>query len=221
MRIILADDHILFKDTLSEYIKRKLPNVEMTMAADYYAVEEILENGMHPDLVMLDLNMPGMEKIKGLKKLRSERPEIKVAVISGWADEKTISQTLDLGAIAYFPKTMPGSEFVIAIKAISEGKKYIPVSENSAKLAPAYLTDDDPSCSYEEVKNIAENILTDRERDVMRGLLEGLANKEIARALNIQEVTIKLHVSNICNKLNVENRTQAALKARDLGFKYQ
>lgn len=216
IKLLIADDHTLFKEALVQYIERAEPDMEAIVAGDFHGVMQAIEEGEDPDLILLDLRMPGMNGLQGIEKLHDEHPDVLVALMSGVAEKKDIQQALEMGVCGYFPKTMSGRAMMQAIKDVLAGKPYIPKDHNTDEFLPSYY-------GNEEQKKAAlpdrEDIdLTPREMEVLSFLLEGAANKEIARALDLQVVTVKLHVRGICKKLSAKNRTQAALIARELSL---
>lgn len=216
MRIVIADDHALFRDALCLYIERSDAAIEIVQADDFHGVTDILSGGNGADLVMLDLHMPGMNGLGGLQKIRSLWPDAKVALMSGLAEKAEVQRALDLGASGYFPKTLPGKRMLQGIQMILQGGTFIPIDYNTDSVMPSYQSD--PSRMAETTDQPARQIsLTPREGEVMKLLLYGASNKEIAAMLGLQVVTVKLHVRGICRKLGARNRTQAVLLAQQYG----
>lgn len=215
IKLLIADDHTLFKEALVQYIERAEPDMEAVVASDFHGVMQAIEEGEEPDLVLLDLRMPGMNGLQGIEKLHEKHPDILVALMSGVAEKKDIQQALEMGVCGYFPKTMSGRAMMQAIKDVLAGKPYIPKDHNTDEFLPSYYGNDE---NKKALPDSADIDLTPREMEVLSFLLEGAANKEIARALDLQVVTVKLHVRGICKKLGAKNRTQAALIARELGL---
>ncbi|MCD8497268.1 MAG: response regulator transcription factor [Alphaproteobacteria bacterium] len=174
----------------------------------------------HYDLVLLDLRMPGMHGLEGLKKLRADYPHLPVAIMSGLAEPEDVKEAINLGAAGYFPKTLSGQALMKAIELVLTGERFVPIDRNTNAIMPAYQND--PGYMPSDAPTINSNIeavkLTPREREVLQHLARGESNKEIARALDLQVVTVKLHVRGICKKLDASNRTQAALRAREMGL---
>lgn len=221
MKLLLADDHILFRDALVEYIGRAEPDAEVVIARDVHEVMETMKQHHDIDLVLLDLRMPGMNGLQGLEKLRQECPDTPVAMISGLAEKEDVEQAIALGASGYFPKTMSGKALMAGIRQVLQGSSYVARDHNTNEIMPSYHNGSQSASSAATAAGNAdggEYRLTPREKDVIRYLVTGASNKEIARALDLQVVTVKLHVRSICRKMGVENRTQAALIAQKRGI---
>lgn len=216
MKLLIADDHALFRDALVQYIERSDPDSTVTLAKDLKEALHCLDNDPHQDLVILDLRMPGMHGLEGVKRVRERYPDVQVALMSGVAEEKDVQSALDLGVCGYFPKTLSGRALLSAIRHVVEGDVFVPGGlEENQTFMPSYYSDQQSTIN--NVKSIKDLNLTPRESEVLTYLVDGAANKEIARALDLQIVTVKLHVRGICRKLNAKNRTQAALLAKELG----
>ncbi len=218
MKLLIADDHTLFRDALVQYIERADPSSSVTLAKDFPQAMDILEQNPYQDLVILDLRMPGMNGMEGFEKIKEQFPEQAVALMSGVAEEQDVRNALDLGAVGYFPKTMSGKGLLNAIRQVASGEVFIPEGAGAGNIMPSYY--DDLSIKtkpVEHVNGLEKARLTPRETEVLSYLADGASNKDIARALNLQIVTVKLHVRGICRKLEAKNRTQAALIAKEMG----
>lgn len=224
MNLLLADDHTLFRDALTQFIERAEPEAKVILAKDLHEVMEIMEGKPAVDLILLDLRMPGMQGLQGLEKIRKVYPDTKVALLSGLAEKEDVEKALALGAYGYFPKTLSGKAMLSGIHKIIAGEKYLAVDHNNDEIMPSYYNDN--SGNYGGMSDMAQaplekeagHALTKREKEVLGFLLRGASNKEIARALDLQVVTVKLHVRGVCRKLGAKNRTQAALMAQKLGI---
>ncbi|MVO14269.1 response regulator [Parasedimentitalea huanghaiensis] len=203
MRILLADDHDMVRETISAYLK-SVGGAEVVSTIDLNdALQQIEENGPF-DLVLLDYNMPGMFGLEGLVRALKCNGGTGVAILSGSAPPHTAQEALDAGAVGYLPKTMGAKSLLNAIRFMSAGEIYVPVTlMREEATAPEHPM---------------AQMLSPRETEVLSGLCRGQSNKEIARDLELQEVTIKLHVRTLCRKLDAKNRTQAALAAKEAGL---
>lgn len=228
MKLLLADDHTLFRDALVQYIVRAEPDAAVSLAKDLHEAIALLESGVEPDLVLLDLRMPGMDGMNGFRILREKYPDMRVALMSGVAESYDVKQAMELGAVAYFPKTLSGKAMLKALQLVLAGERYLPIEHATNEVMPSYYNGlerpgggSGAQPPYPHVRDFsaADPLkITLRERDVLVQMAKGYTNKEIADVLNLQLATVKLHVRGVCRKLGARNRTEAALKARELGF---
>ncbi|TQS70167.1 response regulator transcription factor [Rhodobacteraceae bacterium] len=202
MRILIADDHDLLRDTLIAFLETE-DGIEVSSASTFQeACVRIREDAAY-NLVLLDYKMPGMTGLDTLREALAMEGGQRVALISGQATREIAEQALALGAAGFIPKTLPAKSLVNAVKFMAMGEQYAPID---------FMTAPDTS----ELHPIAQS-LTKREAEVLKGLTEGKSNKEIARDLDLTEPTVKLHMKTLYRKLDVNNRTQAAIVARDAG----
>ncbi|MEQ8365571.1 MAG: response regulator transcription factor [Roseicyclus sp.] len=196
MRILLADDHDLVRETIAMFLKSAGIGEVVTVESVDEAVEAARMSGSF-DLVLLDYQMPGMDGLAGLARMKDANDGRPVAILSGTASPTIANEAINAGAAGFVPKTMGAKSIVSAINLMSGGEIFVPFD----------------FMQQSEARTVAN--LTERETEVLRGLAEGRSNKEIARDLELQEVTIKLHVKTLCRKLGARNRTQAAMIAKD------
>ena len=198
--ILIADDHDLVRDTIAAYLET-VDGFNVFTAQDLNTALEVMSGLDSIDLLILDYNMPGMNGLQGLERACKSYPATKVALMSGVANRDVANKAMKRHARGFIPKSLSAVSFINAIKFILSGERYLPF--DFASSAPA-------GKNHSDFTNISE-----REMQTLEQLCIGLSNKEIARNLDIQEVTVKLHVKNIFSKLGVSNRTQAALFAKE------
>lgn len=195
MRVLIADDHDLVRETIAAFLQREGISDVMTVPTLADAIKAADETGSF-DLVLLDYNMPGMNGLAGLSRMIEANDNRPVALLSGNASRAVADQALQAGAAGFVPKTMPSRSMISAVRFMAAGETFAPFAAIRQEPPPA-------------------GNLSQRESDVLRGICEGKSNKEIARILDLKEVTIKLYVKTLSRKLNARNRTHAAMIARE------
>lgn len=205
-RILIADDHPLMRSALRQAVSQAFAGVEIGEAARFEQLRERLAEEAEPDLVLLDLHMPGTSGFIGLMMLRSEYPAIPVLVVSAAEDAVTVRRSLDYGASGFVPKSAPIGRVAEAIRAVLDGQIWTPEAEGGADAPDGELAD--------RIVN-----LTPQQLRVLAGMAEGKLNKQIAYDLTIAEQTVKDHVTVILRKLGAGNRTQAAVIASQLSLR--
>ena len=198
MKILLADDHDLIRETIADFLAVKGFDAVSLAASLDGALGCIKESGPY-DLVLLDYRMPGMNGLEGLERAIAANAPKPVAVLSGSTSRVVAEAAVRAGAIGFMPKTLGARNMVSAIRLMIAGKTYLPLG----------VFPEEPQEGPEGFQ------LSRREADVLRGICEGKSNKEIARDHDLQEVTVKLHVKTLGRKLGARNRTHAAMIARD------
>ena len=203
MRILIADDHDLLRDTLVMYLEVS-GDFQIRAASTYEQARDMISTEERFDLVLLDFNMPGMQGIATLREAMALDGGQRVALISGEASREIAEEALEIGAAGFVPKTLPAKSLVNAVRFMAMGEQYAPIDFMTA--------------AQEVESNPLAEKLSQRELQVLKGLTEGKSNKEIARDLELQEPTVKLHVKTLYRKVGAANRTQAALIAREAGL---
>lgn len=208
-RILIADDHALIGDSLELHLKVLWPDVDVTKVLDFGQAEAVARGPELLDLILLDLHMPGMDGLAGLGKVRALQPAARVAIVSGEATIEMAHAVMEAGADGFIPKTAGAGVMVHAAQRMLAGEKF---QAPEIYLKPAEV----PETQRLHGDGLAP--LTAREIEVLRHLVDGLPNKEIARHLGIEIVTVSLHLKNIYRKLGVANRTQAAKRGLEAGL---
>jgi len=203
IRIVFADDHNLVREALLPFLQNLTPGAEVREADNLDAALSVYGPGVTPDLILLDLNMPGMDGFAGIGRARSRFPKAKVAVISAYFDARTVAAALEAGAQGFVPKISTRTMMMSALRLVLAGETYVPPGLNEAG-APAYTPDIPHTLSDGPWSK-----LTPREGDALRLLIDGKTNKEIARELGLNEITIKGHLRNTYKKIGAGNRADA------------
>ena len=212
-RIVIADDHGLYRRGLRLALVAGIPGAEIFEAACFDAVVNLLEEQASIDLAILDLNMPGLVNQEVLSDVLSAYPDTRFAIVSGDDSRSEILTALSIGLHGYIVKSQKDEEVVLAVNEILAGRIYVP------SLLSRTSADQRAYAALPSVKNpIRQRMgssdlgrLTSRQRDVLKLMAEGYSNKEIARNLDIAEATTKIHAAAILRELGVRNRTEAAV----------
>ena len=202
-RLVIADDHPLFRGALREAVTGLFERIDIAEAGTFNEVAELLERGSDVDLVLLDLTMPGVRGFSGLMYLRAQYPSVPVIVISANDDPAAIRRCMEFGASGFIPKTLGVEAMRKAISRILSGGVWTPPDVD--------LSAGSDTETAELMARMAT--LTPQQVRVLMMLSEGLLNKQIAYQLSVSEATVKAHVSAILQKLGVESRTQAVIAA--------
>ena len=202
-RLVIADDHPLFRGALREAVAGMLERVDIAEAGTFDEVAELLERGGEVDLILLDLKMPGVRGFSGLMYMRAQYPSVPVVVVSANDDPAAIRRCMEFGASGFIPKTLGIEAMRNAIRGVLDGGVWTPPDVDLAAGSDAE--------NAELMARMAT--LTPQQVRVLMMLSEGLLNKQIAYQLGVSEATVKAHVSAILQKLGVESRTQAVIAA--------
>ena len=215
MKILVADDHNLVRDGLKPFLQELGPDVTVIDAATLdEALAKATEAG-DVTLALLDLRMPGMDGTRGIEVFRSQLPAVRVVILTGHVARDDVLAALKAGAAGYIPKTVSGTSLINALRLVLSGETYLPSSVFAADPTP------DPADAPRRASPDPANplaTLSPREREILGFLIDGDTNKEIARRLELQEITIKIHLRNVYRKIGAANRAQAVRIAMASGF---
>lgn len=206
-RFVIADDHPLFRGALRQILEDAFEGAEISECGSFDDVVNSLQVNRDVDLILLDLTMPAVQGFSGLIYLRSQYPDIAVAVVTAREEASVIRRCLNFGASGFIPKSLEPAAMSEAIAQIMQGEDWYPQDVSLDQQA-------------DELTELAERMssLTPQQMRVLMMLGQGLLNKQIAYELSVSEATVKAHVSAILQKLNVDSRTQAVIAANKLAM---
>lgn len=204
IRALIADDHELFRSGLKQLLLDVIGADEVREAENLDDAIEALTQGGAGDLVLVDLRMPGMNGAEALAALRDGFPSAKVAVVSAWEERAEILAALAAGVHGYIPKSLSAQQIADAINEVLSGRIYV----------PSALGRREPGAPVANATPAAGDKLTSRQKEVLEELLKGRASKEIARALDIAEGTVKIHLAAIYRTMGVRTRAEAIAKLK-------
>jgi DNA-binding NarL/FixJ family response regulator len=205
MRVLIADDHPLVRDALARIVRQLDEGATVDEADSFDTLVERVA-AAPPDLLLVDLSMPGMQGVSGVRRLRERFPSLPTVVASGQDDPVTIRAVLATGASGFIPKAEAPERLLQGLRIVVSGGVYV----------PARALDDLHNGTAPLVADGSG--LTPRQLDVLRLLLKGQPNKLIARELGLTEGTVKIHIAAILRTLQVRNRTEAVLRANEMGL---
>jgi DNA-binding NarL/FixJ family response regulator len=199
VRVMVVDDHAIVRQGISDVLAAD-EDIEIVALAKGGEEAVSIVADLRPDVVLMDLSMPGMDGVETTRQAIAAAPGIRVVMLTSFAEPQHVNAALDAGAVGYLLKDAEGEEIVRAVKAANRGE-----APFSPRAAGALLSRRSERRSIED--------LTPREREVLALVGEGLANKQISRRLGIKEKTVKAHLSSVFQRIGVSDRTSAALWA--------
>ena len=205
MKILIADDHALFRDELASRLEEINPDIVLMQAPSFSQSLKIIEKEPDLDMMIVDLDMPDMHWEESIEQLRQKSKNINIVVISASEDMRQIRKILQSGIKGYIPKRLESQTMHNALKLIVEGGIYIPPAlvENNSEFSN---------------NNRRSKTLTNRQSQVLDLIAEGKSNKQIAYEMGVSEATVKLHINALLRSLKVNNRTQAVITAQKMGL---
>lgn len=217
MKILVADDHKLVRDGLKPFLQELAADVEILDAANIDEALTAIAANVDIGLVLLDLMMPGMDGLKGLDQLKAKCPNIPVVIVSGFSSRDHVVAAVQAGAAGFIPKTVSGTAMVNALRLVLSGEKYLPSStffdDPSNQMSLPITSPAKPAGVPPPFDKLSR-----REAEILALLVEGRTNKEIALCLDLQEITIKVHLRNVYRKIGAANRAQAVRIAMSSGW---
>jgi DNA-binding NarL/FixJ family response regulator len=215
IRVLLVDDQTLFREGLGTLLSVQR-DIQVVGEAANGADAVVRAQSARPDVVLMDAQMPVLDGIAATRQLRATCPDARVIMLTTFDDDESVFEGLRAGAVGYLLKDTPSEKLIEAIRAAARGESFLQPSV-AAKVVAEFARLAAPT-NRTETRSRAPDALSEREVEILRLLAQGFSNREIADKLFITEGTVKNHVSNILAKLNVRDRTQAVLKAKENGW---
>lgn len=209
MKVLIADDHALFRDGLSLQLEQLAPQTIVFQAGNFSQAIKIIEDEAKLDLILVDLDMPDMQWEEGLRNLQMVAGDTRIVVISASEDLRSIRRVIESGISGYIPKRADTKILTGALKLILDGGTYFP---------PVVFDGTVPSMKAAVTQVAKGKSLTNRQNEVLGYVAEGLSNKQIAYEMGVSEATVKLHVNALLRSVGATNRTQAVIKAQKMGL---
>lgn len=201
MNILVVDDHPLYRSGVAFTLQDMGMAAHVVECASLETAFQRLDDGLQADLMILDLQMPGYSGLDSVRVVRGRHPEVPVLVLSGTEDPAIVRECIELGAFGFVPKSAPSEQFHAALVRVLAGGVYLP---------PASLSVGSPATrAQQDAWSKLGTHLTERQRQVLLGIVQGKPNKVIARELGLSDTTVKSHVAHILAALAVANRTEA------------
>jgi len=214
IRVLIADDHALFREGVHAILKA-VPDIEIVGEAGSGGEVITLASDLKPDVILMDIQMPDINGVEATQRILKTQPDAGIIIVTMLEDDDSLFSAMRAGARGYVLKGADKAEMLKSIRAVAEGEALF-----GAAIAARLLNffHNNPSQKTIESISIPFPELTEREREILVSIAQGDTNTEIAEQLTISLKTVRNHVSNIFNKLQVTNRAQAALRARDAGL---
>ena len=214
IRVLLVDDQCLFREGLETLLSVHKDIQVVGQASNGQEAVEVAAR-VRPDVVLMDVRMPVLDGVRATRRLKRALPQCRVIVLTTFDDDEYIFDALRAGAVGYLLKDVPSARLVEAIRATARGESILEPSVAAKVIAE--FTRVSSMVPAAQMEQLVEP-LSERELEILSCIARGASNKEIADQLFIAEGTVKNHVTHILGKLGVRDRTQAAVKARDLGL---
>lgn len=208
MKILVADDHALIREALRHLLQELDSDTTVIEAVDGESARRSVAAHPELDLALLDLRLPGVSGLDLLAELRCGYPDLPIVVLSGVEDAATMRAALDRGAMGFIPKSSSNRVMLGALRLVLSGGRYLPPELLAATEIAA-------------PESVSEIKLTERQRDVLKLMVQGQSNKQICRELGLAEPTVKIHVTAILRALNVTSRAQAIVAVNRFGLRLE
>jgi DNA-binding NarL/FixJ family response regulator len=215
--VLIVDDHPLYSDALASTLQLGFGTCRFHTAASLQAAFALLDAGVEPDLIVLDLKLPDVAGISGFERLRQRRSDARILVISSMASPELVQSLIDRGAMGFLPKESSAATLRHAVDEIASGRRYVPKEYRSQHERADSACRAEASV-YHSNPQLAQ--LTPQQTRILKQICAGKPNKQIAYELSLAEATVKAHITALLRRLSVRNRTQAAVLVEGLAAQH-
>jgi DNA-binding NarL/FixJ family response regulator len=216
LKVVVVDDHPFFRQGVRDVLDKEIDISVIAESGDGQEALELLRT-IRPNVVLMDVNLPTMNGLQVTQKLKNQCPDVNVIILTAYDDEEQIYHAIRIGASAYFAKDVDPGHLLDTVRTVAEGYYVIASKKMTSNQAEQWLLERYRRFGLKP-EDTTFSPLTDREMEILEHIIEGLSNKEIAFRLSISQQTVKNHVTSILAKLNLSDRTQAAIYALRHGW---
>ena len=213
IRVLIIDDHDVVREGLRTVLQNE-PDMEIVGEADSGQTGTALTGELHPDVILLDLKMPGMDGFATAREITRRYPDSRIIMLTGYESDLYAAEATGTGVHGFLGKNTPRKLLLNSIRVVNDGGTVL----NYTDMLHADIAGNPPMPGVPATAPTPEILLTEREKEVLELIVKGLTNKEIAIKIGLAEVTVKKIIGHLLHKLNASNRTQAALAARQIGL---
>jgi DNA-binding NarL/FixJ family response regulator len=216
IKILLVDDHAIVRQGLRSYVELQ-PDMQVIAEGGNGFEAVSLTSSTQPDVILMDLLMPGLDGVEATRKIMQNHPQTRILILTSFGDDRQIFPAIRAGALGYLLKDIQPQDLIKAIRDVMQGKPQLH-PDIVRRLMTAVTEKDEKPVNIQHHLSSELQQLTEREREVLEQIARGLSNREIAEKMFISEKTVKTHVSNVLDKLGMEDRTRAAIWALKHGL---
>lgn len=216
IKILLVDDHAIVRQGLRSYVELQ-PDMQVIAEGGNGFEAVSLTSSTQPDVILMDLLMPGLDGVEATRKIMQNHPQTRILILTSFGDDRQIFPAIRAGALGYLLKDIQPQDLIKAIRDVMQGKPQLH-PDIVRRLMTAVTEKDQKPVNIQHHLSPELQQLTEREREVLEQIARGLSNREIAEKMFISEKTVKTHVSNVLDKLGMEDRTRAAIWALKHGL---
>jgi DNA-binding NarL/FixJ family response regulator len=212
IKVFIADDHPLMRDAIAAAVEDEPDMIVVGTASNGFEAVEFVRSAA-PDLIIMDVYMPGKDGLQAIREIKAENPQVRILALTSSSDESTVLSAVEAGALGYILKDASRTNLLNAIRMVAQGEVFLPPNILLKFVNRLHQENRRDKDSVQKGQPTVADPLTEREREVLNQLGQGLTNREIAQALFVSEATVRAHIFHILRKLNLGHRNQAVVYA--------